>query len=311
MKLKTILFAVVIAAMLPVNAFAAVKISFEEVSKVYGKDMPFDTYIQLESTGYGLVNNNATLKIKLENGKFAKDDNGEYYPVYVTDLKEKKDRNSIETMLDNKSVYGFGVLPSSDTIARLKLPEDMIDGHAQIMFTATAEEYGNVSVNIENNRDICFIVKSPDDEESETADNQVKIDKVTIPVGANTIYVGDSKIELDTAAYISGDTVKLPLRAVSEIFGAEVQWNGAEKSITIECGDDTLFLKAGDRKMLVNGYAVPLSSAPEITNGRIFVPLRDMAQMFGIREIGWDDETKTVSFDLMYTGSTYTTYNKY
>ena len=312
-KLMTAASTALVAAMLPINAFAAVQIDIYGDRRVYGKDTPFDTYVELESTGYGLINNTATIKLTLENGKFATDSLGNYLPVYITDSKTGLERDDIADGLESGSLEGFGIVPSDEDYVKITLPEKMIDGYAQIMFTATAKEYGDVTLSLSNNRDINYIVQRDDkSDEKENTDEQVQPTKVVIPIGSQVIYIGDETYKLDVPPYITNDVTKLPLRAISDIFKADIYWNGAEKSIDIEVGEDKIEMAVGNPKMYVNGYAVPLSSAPEISNGRAFVPLRDMAQIFGIDDIKWDGESKTVSFELKdYSGHSYLIYDNY
>ncbi len=312
-KLMTAASMALVAAMLPINAFAAVQVDIYGDRRVYGKNTPFDTYVELESTGYGLINNTATIKLTLENGKFATDSLGNYLPVYITDSKTDLERDDIADGLESGSLEGFGIVPSDEDYVKITLPEKMIDGYAQIMFTATAKEYGDVTLSLSDNRDINYIVQRDDksDEKENTAE-QVQPTKVVIPIGSQVIYIGDETYKLDVPPYITNDVTKLPLRAISDIFKAGIYWNGAEKSIDIEVGEDKIEMAVGNPKMYVNGYAVPLSSAPEISNGRAFVPLRDMAQIFGIDDIKWDGESKTVSFELKdYSGHSYLIYDNY
>lgn len=312
-KLMTAASTALVAAMLPINAFAAVQVDIYGDRRVYGKNTPFDTYVELESTGYGLINNTATIKLTLENGKFATDSSGNYLPVYITDSKTDLERDDIADGLESGSLEGFGIVPSDEDYVKITLPEKMIDGYAQIMFTATAKEYGDVTLSLSDNRDINYIVQRDDksDEEKNTAE-QVQPTKVVIPIGSQVIYIGDETYKLDVPPYITNDVTKLPLRAISDIFKADIYWNGAEKSIDIEVREDKIKMAVGNPKMYVNGYAVPLSSAPEISDGRAFVPLRDMAQIFGIDDIKWDGESKTVSFELKdYSGHSYLIYDNY
>lgn len=312
-KLMTAASTALVAAMLPINAFAAVQVDIYGDRRVYGKNTPFDTYVELESTGYGLINNTATIKLTLENGKFATDSLGNYLPVYITDSKTDLERDDIADGLESGSLEGFGIVPSDEDYVKITLPEKMIDGYAQIMFTATAKEYGDVTLSLSDNRDINYIVQRDDksDEEKNTAE-QIQPTKVVIPIGSQVIYIGDETYKLDVPPYITNDVTKLPLRAISDIFKADIYWNGAEKSIDIEVREDKIKMAVGNPKMYVNGYAVPLSSAPEISDGRAFVPLRDMAQIFGIDDIKWDGESKTVSFELKdYSGHSYLIYDNY
>ena len=312
-KLMTAASTALVAAMLPINAFAAVQVDIYGDRRVSGKNTPFDTYVELESTGYGLINNTATIKLTLENGKFVTDSSGNYLPVYITDSKTDLERDDIADGLESGSLEGFGIVPSDEDYVKITLPEKMIDGYAQIMFTAAAKEYGDVTLSLSDNRDINYIVQRDDksDEEKNTAE-QVQPTKVVIPIGSQVIYIGDETYKLDVPPYITNDVTKLPLRAISDIFKADIYWNGAEKSIDIEVGEDKIHMAVGNKKMYVNGYVVPLSAAPEISDGRAFVPLRDMAQIFGIDDIKWDGESKTVSFELKdYSGHSYLIYDNY
>lgn len=311
-KLMIATSAVLMAAMVPVSALASVKVKIYGDRRVYGTETPFDAYIELKSTGYGLINNTTTIKLTLNNGKFATDSDGNYLPVYITDSKGETDRDEITSKLSDGSLYGFGFMPADDNYVKVTLPEDMIDDYAQIMFTATAKDYGDVTVSLSDNRNIKYIVEREDTNEKEIVKEHKKAEpvKVVIPIGSEVIYIGDEKLSVDVPAYVSGDITKIPLRAVSEIFDTDIYWNGAEKSVTIYAGDDEIIMRIGDIKMYVNGYAVPLSTAPEISDGRTFLPLRDVTQIFGINDINWDAKTKTVSFDYTkYSGHTYLTYN--
>lgn len=312
-KLMTAASMALVAAMLPINAFAAVQVDIYGDRRVYGKNTPFDTYVELESTGYGLINNTATIKLTLENGKFATDSLGNYLPVYITDSKTDLERDDIADGLESGSLEGFGIVPSDEDYVKITLPEKMIDGYAQIMFTATAKDYGDVTLSLSDNRDINYIVQRDDKaDEDETPAEPAHPTKVVIPIGFQVIYIGDETYQLDVPPYITNDVTKLPLRAISDIFKADIYWNGAEKSIDIEVREDKIKMAVGNPKMYVNGYAVPLSAAPEISDGRAFVPLRDMAQIFGIDDIKWDSESKTVSFELKdYSGHSYLIYDNY
>lgn len=312
-KLMTAASTALVAAMLPINAFAAVQVDIYGDRRVYGKNTPFDTYVELESTGYGLINNTATIKLTLENGKFVTDSSGNYLPVYITDSKTDLERDDIADGLESGSLEGFGIVPSDEDYVKITLPEKMIDGYAQIMFTATAKEYGDVTLSLSDNRDINYIVQKNDKaDDEETPAEPAQPAKVVIPIGSQVIYIGDETYKLDVPPYITNDVTKLPLRAISDIFKADIYWNGAEKSIDIEVGEDKIEMAVGNPKMYVNGYAVPLSAAPEISDGRAFVPLRDMAQIFGIDDIKWDGESKTVSFELKdYSGHSYLIYDNY
>ncbi|MPM94283.1 hypothetical protein SDC9_141429 [bioreactor metagenome] len=176
----------------------------------------------------------------------------------------------------------------------------MIDKYAQIMFSASAVEYGDVSLSISDNRDIKFVVEENSAWENESTEKEEGPQKETaeIKVGSNVINAGDDEIKVDMPAFISSNGyVKIPLRAVSEIFDADIYWNGAENIIEIDNGDDTVVMTVSENRMFVNDYATPLVSAPEISNGRTFIALRDLEKVFNIENLQWNAETNTATFD--------------
>lgn len=298
-KIELSVAAIIISSLVPLSALAAVKLGIYGESRIHGVNTVFDKYITLTSTGTELIKNHATIKITLENGAFAVDKNGNYLPVYMTDSHEMLGREKMEEMLSGGTLNGMAFLPTDAETISVTLPENMIDKYAQIMFSASAVEYGDVSISLSDNRDIEFIVEEDSAWGNKTdADEAPQLVSAEIKIGANVIYAGDDEIEVDVPAFVSTNGyVKIPIRAISEIFRADIYWNGAEGTIYILNGDDRVVMSVGDNRMYVNDYATPLVSAPEINNGRVFIALRDLAKIFDIENLQWDEAKETALFD--------------
>ena len=58
-------------------------------------------------------------------------------------------------------------------------------------------------------------------------------DKVTLKIGENLMSVNGEKIPLDSPPFIKDSRTFIPLRAVSEAFRYNVEWNGDTKTVTI------------------------------------------------------------------------------
>jgi eukaryotic-like serine/threonine-protein kinase len=123
--------------------------------------------------------------------------------------------------------------------------------------------------------------------------------EITMTIGDPIAFVNYRPIELDVAPYISdkGRTL-VPLRFVSETFGAKVQWIGEEKKIIIERFDKTIIMWVGKTEYEVDGILRSLDTPPEITNGRTMVPFRAIAEAIGA-DVSWDGETRTVRMIFM------------
>jgi N-acetylmuramoyl-L-alanine amidase len=67
---------------------------------------------------------------------------------------------------------------------------------------------------------------------------------VILPVGSRVATVNDKNITLDVPARIVGNRTLVPLRFVSESFGAQVDWNSSERLVTITAQANTSTTKS-------------------------------------------------------------------
>ena len=124
------------------------------------------------------------------------------------------------------------------------------------------------------------------------------IDTVTISfnVGSNVLDINNNKVEVEVAPYIAGEgTTLVPLRVISEAFGAEVTWDGETKTVTIIDGKTTIKVVIGSKTALVNGEDKTLEEAAELTgSGVTTVPLRFISETLGA-EVGYAHETQLIT----------------
>ena len=97
----------------------------------------------------------------------------------------------------------------------------------------------------------------------------------------------------ETCAIIINDRTLVPIRAIIEAFGGEVVWDNSTRSSKIFLGTDSVTLTLGSTDAAVNGNLYTLDTAPAIINDRTMLPLRFIAEGFGLG-IAWKSETKTV-----------------
>lgn len=57
--------------------------------------------------------------------------------------------------------------------------------------------------------------------------------KATLKIGSNEISAAGKKITIDSPAVIKNSRTFVPLRAISEILGAKVEWDGATRTVSI------------------------------------------------------------------------------
>ena len=122
--------------------------------------------------------------------------------------------------------------------------------------------------------------------------------KIVITIGATTMAVGTDTVTLDTPAYINAENyTELPLRAVSEAFGATVGWDDASRTVTIMMGQRIVSMTIGSKTMYINGTPVAMNTAPEIVSERTFLPVRDLCNALGITKIDWNEASATVTLN--------------
>ncbi len=92
------------------------------------------------------------------------------------------------------------------------------------------------------------------------------------------------------------DRTLVPLRSIFESLGAEVEWEGTTKTITLKKGTTIIIMRINVGTATINGQTVNLDVPPLLYNDRTFVPLRFVSQALG-NEVGWNDQTRTVSIN--------------
>jgi len=99
-------------------------------------------------------------------------------------------------------------------------------------------------------------------------------------VGRRSVSSGCRTIRGIVAPVISDGRVLVPLRIVSEVFGAEVEWNATTRTVIITYNE--IYLHLPIDVPLPDGMGTPI-----IINGRTMVPLRFISEAFGA-EVEWD-----------------------
>ncbi len=89
------------------------------------------------------------------------------------------------------------------------------------------------------------------------------------------------------------DRTIVPLRFISESFGADVTWDGDTQGITITLGDTVVSMTVGSDTFTVNGEEKTLDSPAQIYNERTFVPIRAVLESLS-KQLYWDGENQLV-----------------
>ncbi len=107
------------------------------------------------------------------------------------------------------------------------------------------------------------------------------------------IIVDNVEIACDQPPVIIEGRTLVPLRAIFEALGAEVNWNNDTRSVTATKEDTTIFLTIGSSVLYKNGEATYMDVPGQIINARTMVPVRAISESFGA-DVYWDNATRTV-----------------
>jgi hypothetical protein len=117
---------------------------------------------------------------------------------------------------------------------------------------------------------------------------------ITLKIGSSEAYVGGEIIILDAPPYIKKGTTFVPIRFISEVFGAKVEWQNIGKGrVIIKLKDKEIILDIDKTTAFINKKPYTLLAPPEIVNGRTFVPVRFISEGLGA-EVKWIAQTQEV-----------------
>lgn len=112
------------------------------------------------------------------------------------------------------------------------------------------------------------------------------------------VLVGYDRNNIDFEAYgqapvIVNSRTMVPLRAIFETMGAQVDWNEETRTVTAVRGDVTVSLAIDSDQLYVNGTAVTIDTPAQIINNRTMVPVRAIAESFNC-EVDWNEDARRV-----------------
>jgi hypothetical protein len=120
---------------------------------------------------------------------------------------------------------------------------------------------------------------------------------ITMQIDNATMNVGGTDNVIDVPPMIINDRTMVPLRAIFEALGADVQWDGDTRTITGTKGDTTITMQIDSLTMTKNGAESALDTPPQIVSDRTLVPVRAIAESFDC-QVDWDGDTRTVTISV-------------
>jgi len=113
-------------------------------------------------------------------------------------------------------------------------------------------------------------------------------DGVGLMIGSEYAYAKKAISTIDVAPTIApGDRTLVPVRFISEGFGADVSWEEDTRTVGISLDGTDILLTIDSNEISVNGEVSELDVPAQIIEDRTMIPLRAMAESIG-KEVFWD-----------------------
>ncbi len=110
------------------------------------------------------------------------------------------------------------------------------------------------------------------------------------------VTVNHIPVVFDQPPTIVSDRTLVPLRAIFEAMGANVEWDAKTRTVSATRGEDKLSLVIGTNIINKNGEDIKIDVPAMIIGDRTMVPARAIAESLGA-SVDWNPHTRTVIID--------------
>lgn len=107
------------------------------------------------------------------------------------------------------------------------------------------------------------------------------------------VAIDGEYVEFDVQPQLINDRTMVPLRAIFEALGAEVDWDNDTQTVIAMKDDVTVTATIGSTKMYIDDEEKTMDVAPMLIGGRTLVPVRFVAEAFDC-DVDWDGDNSIV-----------------
>lgn len=119
---------------------------------------------------------------------------------------------------------------------------------------------------------------------------------LSFTVGDNAYILNGERVEISAACIVSEGRTMLPVRALAEALNADnIVYDAETKTALIVKAQTNVSIEQNGDYMYINGEQKEVTSPAVNQNGSMYLPVRDICEAFGITDISFDAETKTVT----------------
>lgn len=112
--------------------------------------------------------------------------------------------------------------------------------------------------------------------------------------GNKEYKVNEEKYQMDVAPQIIENRTLVPIRFISEAFGADVLWDGETRNVTVIKDKDWIDLWPDEERIIIDGEASKLDVPAMLLERRTMLPLRAVGDALGLT-VHWDSSTGKIT----------------
>ncbi|MGE7024296.1 copper amine oxidase N-terminal domain-containing protein [Solibacillus cecembensis] len=116
------------------------------------------------------------------------------------------------------------------------------------------------------------------DSYKDLTENDLK-NSIILSPESSMAFINGQKVSAVQPIVKEGKTL-VPLRFISEGFGAKVEYHTKSQAITIKHANKTISLKIGNNTISINGESSKMDVTASIYNNATYIPLRDIGEAF-------------------------------
>ena len=114
------------------------------------------------------------------------------------------------------------------------------------------------------------------------------------------VYIDGQQIAFNQPPVIQDGYTLVPMRAMFEALGADVDWKADTQTVIGTCDGVQVIINIGQPTMSRSSVDVPLDMPAKIINDYTMIPLRAVSECFGM-DVQWDGENRVINLTNMHT----------
>nr|WP_246362884.1 copper amine oxidase N-terminal domain-containing protein [Paenibacillus alba] len=113
------------------------------------------------------------------------------------------------------------------------------------------------------------------------------------PIAAENVLSPNIYIKFDAPPVIINGQAYLPIRSVSESFGAAVDWEQESMTVTVSSDSATITCRINDATAYIDGEPFQIEAPALLLAGKTYVPLRFISESLGL-QVDWNAPTQII-----------------